>query len=587
VRRALGEAMLAVGLAGACLAAEDARAAVGDLGWGGCVAESAAAGCAPVPGGLAAVQDLLVSPDGASLYATSVPFADRGAIVHLTRAADGRLGFAACQADAGSSACSDLPPAGGSGPLMPGRGLASSPAGDALYVTAGYGMVSHFVRAAGSGGIGFAGCVGDDPLFAGCTDLAPAGPGGALADGHGVVVRPDGAAVFATGGGAVVRFSRLPGGQIVFAGCHAVAGAVANPSCVAQDSLAGARGLALSPDGRSLYVASAAAGSLTHLGAPDAFVVEAGSCHAEGGAGGCADPPGAPLTGARSVAVSPDGRSVYVVSEGTVAHFTREADGAPAFAGCLSSRADSGCTAMPGDQLAGAHDVAVTADGRSVVVGAAAALLSFDRAADGRLAFAACVANAAVAGCADVPPAGAVGPLGGPVAVATGPDAGSVYAASPATGTISHLFRSATGAAPPGVSLGAGRVPGGRRVSTPRVRRCRGVQATVVATRQRTLGTRGDDVIVGRAGRDVIDGRGGDDLVCAGGGDDAVVGGGGADLLFGEAGRDRLSGGAGRDHLGGGAGRDVLRGGAGVDRLVGGAGRDSLAGGAGRDRETQ
>src|SRR5262245_65729604 len=48
-------------------------------------------------------------------------------------------------------------------------------------------------------------------------------------------------------------------------------------------------------------------------------------CLASAAADGCGDLPGNPLTGARAVAVSPDGKSVYVASEtsASIAHFFR------------------------------------------------------------------------------------------------------------------------------------------------------------------------------------------------------------------------------------------------------------------------
>jgi DNA-binding beta-propeller fold protein YncE len=106
------------------------------------------------------------------------------------------------------------------------------------------------------------------------------------------------------------------------------------------------------------------------------------------------------------------------------------------------------------------------------------------------------------------------------------------------------------------------------------------------------VGTAGDNVICGLGGSDRIKGLGGHDKLygdrCGGRARAARSGGVGArrarhDVLLGGAGRDRLFGGPGRDRLRGGPGRDRLRGGRGRDRLRGGRGRDRLRGGPGRD----
>lgn len=82
-----------------------------------------------------------------------------------------------------------------------------------------------------------------------------------------------------------------------------------------------------------------------------------------------------------------------------------------------------------------------------------------------------------------------------------------------------------------------------------------------------TLGSNGDDRLIGTAGADRIG---------ALDGDDALFGLGGDDLLRGDAGVDTLRGGAGADTLVGGDGNDALRGGGGGDVLTGGAGRDGF-----------
>lgn len=113
---------------------------------------------------------------------------------------------------------------------------------------------------------------------------------------------------------------------------------------------------------------------------------------------------------------------------------------------------------------------------------------------------------------------------------------------------------------------------------------CRGQEPTIVATPGvPTVGTDGDDVIVGTIGPDVIDAGDGDDLVCARAGDDEIVGGPGDDTIHGGRGADRIVGGTGADIIRGGRGADLVWGESGADRVIGGPGRDEVWSGAGDD----
>ncbi|MEM9626532.1 MAG: calcium-binding protein [Pseudomonadota bacterium] len=91
-----------------------------------------------------------------------------------------------------------------------------------------------------------------------------------------------------------------------------------------------------------------------------------------------------------------------------------------------------------------------------------------------------------------------------------------------------------------------------------------------VISRNREVGTPGDDVLVGTAGHDAISGAEGDDVISGLSGSDILNGNGGDDQLFGGTGRDRLNGGAGDDLLEGGPDDDLdlLQGGLGDDVIV-------------------
>ncbi|WP_447983402.1 calcium-binding protein [Nitrospira sp. Nam74] len=98
-----------------------------------------------------------------------------------------------------------------------------------------------------------------------------------------------------------------------------------------------------------------------------------------------------------------------------------------------------------------------------------------------------------------------------------------------------------------------------------------------------SLGTEGNDVIIGGPGNDLINAKDGNDVVSGDSGNDTLIGASGDDTLNGEAGDDRLYGGLGTDVLSGGAGNDVLNGAEGDDSLIGGIGDDVLTGGRGSD----
>ncbi len=89
-----------------------------------------------------------------------------------------------------------------------------------------------------------------------------------------------------------------------------------------------------------------------------------------------------------------------------------------------------------------------------------------------------------------------------------------------------------------------------------------------------TVGTGGNDTLVGADAGDTLSGYGGNDILRGLDGGDLLDGGAGSDALYGDLGNDVLEGGEGNDALFGGEGNDLLDGGAGDDILAGGAGND-------------
>jgi DNA-binding beta-propeller fold protein YncE len=239
------------------------------------------------------------------------------------------------------------------------------------------------------------------------------------------------------------------------AGCFSWNGSL---GCETSDQLSGANDAVVSPDGQNVYVVSsdnshsitifdrALDGSLTQkAGNP--------GCIRDALAPGCAE--GKALFGANSVAVSPDGKSVYVsaAKDDAVAVFDRAANGTltekAGTAGCVSEDGTDGNspgTCTDGKALLNPFSVEVSADGTSVYVASASssAVAVFDRAADGSLTqkpgTAGCISESGTGGgCADgTALAGASG-----VAVSAAGD--SVYATSLSGDSVAVFDRAGDG----------------------------------------------------------------------------------------------------------------------------------------------
>ena len=296
----------------------------GDLSDGGCVpftGDSAGCGTTTQPG-IERPWDLVVSPDGASVYVVSSFFG--GSVARLTRnTSTGDISASGqCIADAGGT------PAGCGGTqegLAGARAMAISADGASLHVVS---------RDDGSlvslkPDLSSLGCFADvgAPL-AGCTSVEGLSGGG---PGMGVAVSPDGGSVYTKvadgGAGVVVQFDRSAAGALTHVGCIQDTGASTGCAQSAQ-GLAGDGDIAVSSDNASVYAVSdvddaivrfdrnTTTGALTPLG-----------CIADAGTTGCASLAPA-LDQSRGVTVSPDSRSVYQTSQGdsAITHYTRESN---------------------------------------------------------------------------------------------------------------------------------------------------------------------------------------------------------------------------------------------------------------------
>jgi RTX calcium-binding nonapeptide repeat (4 copies) len=367
--------------------------------------------------------------------------------------------------------------------------------------------------------------VTDAPPLGGCGDESAVGTltSSPLQGVHSVAYAPGGGTIFAL---SQTALSFLSGG-LTRISCVSNAGIDTSDGCNKDPLLGVAMGLAVGPDD-SVYVAAGSHLLVYRYGASGLAQV---ACHSADDVPPCIDTGGTQALGAltQDVAVSPDGRSVYVLSQNTISHFRRAPSGDLTFAGCLSSDGTINCPTTT-SAISGGSKLAVSPDSRSVYAITFNGLLHFDASpADGALSLASCATNGGEYGCSDVPPAGPAGPLeAGWITVS--PDGASVFTSgSFSASVVAHFFRSTTSAAPAGTSLARGGTRASNDGTTTRLPRCDGRVATIIATRTRTNGTRRRDVIVGRSGRDIIDGRGGNDLICAGGGRDRLLGGPGRD----------------------------------------------------------
>ncbi len=372
-----------------------AFAAIGDLTPQGCIDDndSPADTCATSVDGLGGGGSPAVSADGRSVYAVSF-FDD--AIVRFDRdPATGALTYQGCidDNDTGADGCATSV----DGMDQP-RGIAISPDGLSVYVTTQIDdAIVRFNRDPATGALTSAGCIVDNDT----TEDACGGSSDGLDGAIEVDVSPDGSTVYAVSAAddAIVRFSRASDGTLTPAGCIDDEDTGTEAACPGTAGLDDAGAVEVSGDGKSVYVASftddaivrfdrASDGALTPQGCID---------DDEGGPDACgASTDG--LDAAIGLALTPDGRSVYVVGNGddALARFDRNTTtGALTPAGCIDDNdgpGDPGC-AGSADGLNGVFHVVSSPGGATLYTSAQqdSAVSRFDRAADGALTPAGCV----------------------------------------------------------------------------------------------------------------------------------------------------------------------------------------------------
>lgn len=468
-------------------------AAVGDLGYLGCLSGDEAVGPSGTDAcdligsatffgdgsGLGGASSVATSPDGKNVYAG----ADLdSAVAAFGRDGTGALSFAGCISGSNAAgSCTKLGSAtvNGLGSGLAGAKVAISPDGKNVYAISNFDdSIATFDRNTNSGSLSFGGCITGDSSLGPCSKLGggraqPGASGSPLQAPRDLALSPDGKSLYVAASEAhsVTVFDRDPGsGDLSFASCQtgdaSVTGCTAVPGATDPDfsGLDGAAAVAVNPTGGSVYVAGsfddaitsftrAADGSLTHTGcvsgdsgagpgdgSPVCTLIP--SHQPNGTASGLNDPIG--------LAVSPDGQSVYAIAsdDSAVTGFSSGAGGALAFQNCVTGNSDVGaCAKVPGAMpngfdtpLAAPTGIVATPDGTSVLTTSSngAALTRFERSAAGALSFNSCLSGndnvtIVISACTPLPGATAAGLDSGLdqlSGLAVGADGKSVYAAS-------------------------------------------------------------------------------------------------------------------------------------------------------------
>jgi DNA-binding beta-propeller fold protein YncE len=287
--------------------------------------------------------------------------------------------------------------------LLDATAVAVSPDDKHVYVASagaeavGSNAVAAFSRAGDTGALTSIGCVSDSGGDGRTGTDGFCADGDALLGADALAVSPDGRTVYvaSSSSNGIAWLARdVATGKLSPAGC--IKNFPRGDRCRAGFALESPTGVAVSPDGTSVYVTSAKPGAVSAFSRdPGTGGLEPVMCVSESGSDGlCVD--GTALAGASGVSVSPDGRQVVVTAAGVggVTTYARDAaDGRLTPQACLLDRAPKGGSCASAPHLAGASGSAITPDGKTVIVASVTdqTLALFARDADsGRLSPSAC-----------------------------------------------------------------------------------------------------------------------------------------------------------------------------------------------------
>ena len=367
-------ASVALGVAVLVLAlAGVAAAATGDLTPQGCIQDNDIAAqddCSPRVDGLEAAQAVAVSADGRSVYAASL-FDD--AVVRFDRdPATGALTPQGCvdDDDTGGDDCAQQAPG-----LSETKSLALSPDGTSLYAVSSVdSAIVRFSRDPNTGAITPQDCIEDNDT--GNAECATTVDG--LGDPYSVAISPEGNSVYVAsfGDDAVLRLDRNGAGILSFAFCFDDNDTGTEAGCSGVDGLNGSISVAVSPDGQSVYAAAEQDDAVVSFDRMPAGGINPAGCVDDNDAGQGPDNCGQSTDGldrAQVVTVSPDNASVYAGSrdDDAVVRFDRAGGGALSPQGCVDDN-DTGpdTCTQSADGLEDVFGLAVSGDGLSLYAAA-------------------------------------------------------------------------------------------------------------------------------------------------------------------------------------------------------------------------